>query len=392
MPTYALGGFTTLSQKFLSSRIASQSYAKSALLYALAGYSGTNDLLSIGRPSEALAFSGASITKARQQELTGRLSYAPRIQGYKVANTKVTGANDTMPSVNSPTTNSNSQAIQYAANFNYMWIMQSAIEVRQIDLDFASQGGDGDGLKTGAVVEAATQVAMQDHVDQLASRLLYGSPTNQFAIPCDDLQGVITAGTALNTYGSVDRSNLPTGDPWNPINVSTAKPLDIYQLIQDMNITQKMNVYGRGVNLILCGGANYIVFKNQILARSKDAGYLGGTSDGLPEMAKMGVKKEVMLADNTWVMHEPFLDTCYGLQYGTTTPLYTAQPSYIIGLNLDLWSIGFQKSYKMQVTPYVELFDKARNAPLVNQSFIRTAAMIACDRPSLGVALYTNVS
>ncbi len=392
---YAIEGFSSLSQKYLSQRIASQGYAKSALLYALAGFSGGSDLLSIGRPNDGVLFSGeGDITLAQKQDLTGKLSYAPRIQGFKTSNTQVTGANSTMPTVQNPSTQSHSQAAQYMANFNFCMYLDTPIRVRQIDLDLAAERDtNGEGLTTGAVIENATKVAMEEHIDQIGSRLLYGAPSNQFIIPNDDIQGVIPAGTSTNVYGQVDRNSLSSGDPWLPINVSTAKAMDIYQLVQDVNITQKMGVYGGGANLCLLGGANYIIAKNQILARSKDAGIVQSKAGmGLPSMAKMGVEREVLRADNCYVMHEPFLDVCYGTQYHSSSALYTARPTYAIFLNLKLWKYAHNRSYNAKVTPYVDLFDKAEGAPNVKQAFIRTAAVLACDRPSVGVALYTGIA
>lgn len=394
MPSYAISGFATLSQKFLGKNVASQSYAKSALMYFLAGYNPAGDLLSIGRPDESTIFAGVPLSAADLSTLVDKASYNPRIQGFKTNNTQVVGARSSNPAVANPTTASQGQALQNTAQFYWMMYMKTPIEVWQFDMDMAIQGkeGDGLGLAVGSVVEGASRIGMEEHVDQLAARLLYGSPSSQFVQPNDDLQGIITAGTANNLYGQVDRSGLDADDPWNAVTVSSAFPRDIYKIVQDINIKQKFSVYGGGVNLILAGGDNYITFKNQILARQKDAGIVTTPAGmGLPTMAKMGVEREVLRADNVYVMHEPFLDTCYANQAGTTTPLYTAQPGYVVCLNTRLIKLLFHPKYKMKVSPFVDLSDKARSAPMTTQSFITTAAILACDRPRVGVGLYTNL-
>lgn len=395
MPTYAVGGLTTLSQARLTSTIASQGYAKSALLYMLAGANkSAASPLEIGRPNEGAILSGADIGSAEKLSLRNMTSYDPRIQGFKTSNTVVSGARSNMPAVANPTTASQGQAVQYAAKFNWMAYMQTPLELWKIDTDMALSSGGGDegrGLAVGKLVEDATRVGTEEHLDQIASRMLYGTPTNQAVLPNDDLQGVILAGTANNTYGNVDRSALSADDPWQGVSISTAKPLDIYQLNLDANVTQKMGVFGGGINCWLCGGDYYKVFKQQVLARSKDAGIVGGGA-GLPTMAKYGVEREVLRVDNAYLMHEPFLDQCYGTQAGTNTPLYTAQPNTLIGLNLKLWKMIFHPSYNMKIGTWKDISDTAVSNPNALINFIQTMAILSCDRPRLGVITYTNLS
>ena len=79
-------------------------------------------------------------------------------------------------------------------------------------------------------------------------------------------------------------------------------------------------------------------------------------------------------------------------QAGTSTPLYTAQPGYVIGLNLKLWKLLFKPKYNMKVTPWEDISNKSVGAPKANIAFIETCAILACDRPRVGVGLLTNLT
>ncbi len=393
---YAVAGFQTLSQRFLTSTIASQLYYRSAILYLLAGMSGqlgNGDALRIGRPDEGIVLSGAPVSQAEKMTLPNNSSYAPRIQAFKTNNTQVIGARANMPTVASPTTLSQGQAPQAAADFNWMMYLSTPLEIWQFDLDMALQSDskDGSGLAVGTLITQATAVGMNEHIDQLSARLLYGSPTNQFVQPWDDLQGVITAGTGSNVYGKVNRATLGSTDPWQPVYNTTFATMDIYAIIQDMNYTQGMAGYAGGVDVVLLGKDHYVIAKNQVLARDKTCVMV----QGFPEMAKMGCVREVLRVDNVYVMWEPFLDTttmASVCQAGTTTPLYTARPTYVIGLNMKQWKLMFKPNYNMKVQPFKDISNLSLAAPKASISFIETCAILSCDRPAAGVALYTGIA
>ena len=392
MATYALGGFNTLAQKALTRTIASQGYARSAFGYFMCGAGQpAADLLSIGRPNEGSVWAGVPLSLAQKTELANRLSYAPRIQGFKSSNTVVVPARGNMPIVNSPATLSTGQAVQNAANFNWTSYITTPIRIDQIDLDTALSGDKTDaamGLAVGALIEDSTQVATNEHLDQLYSRFLYGSPTSQFVIPTDDIQGLqISAGTT-NMYGCVDRSQLVAGDPWLGNTLATNVPNDIYAIVNDANYTQKLATFSSGNLLVLAGSANYIRYKNQILNKTKDAGIVQSKDGmGLPSMAKMGVEREVLRADNAFVMYEPFLDVCYGTDTSGNA-LYTATPGDVYVINPKVWKIMFQPKYNMHLRPFVDISDKSLAAPKTTISFIESRVILSCDRPAVGVVRY----
>lgn len=400
-PVYPVAGLSSIAQKKLTNTIASQGYARSGFGYAITGLTrgDVSNPLSIGRPGEGAIFSGGDLSMAEKKTLLGRESYNPRIQAFFATNTAVVGPNGTMPQVANATTQASSQAMQAAADFKWFSQLITPIYLRQYDLDMAvskSLGNDEAlGLAVGLLIEMATEVATNDHLDNLWSRVIYGNPSSQFVAPADDLQGVLTAG-GLNgsVYGGVDRTPLGDRDGWNVVQTSTAFPLDIYKLALDVNYgTPKFNVYGSGKKIIFCGATNYQIFRNQILARDKDTGILRSKEgSGLPEMAKIGVEKEVLIADDCYVIYEPFLDTCYGCTPGTVTPLYTARPTYIVVANMKLWTMMFHPMYNMKIGEFKDISNLSLGAPRAQISFIQTMAILACDRPRLGVTVYSNVS
>jgi hypothetical protein len=404
--TYALEGLSALCQAKIDRSIASQPYARSMILGLIEGYSGGGgDEVKIGRPGVTQVIAGEPIEEAEKISMQGMAAWAPRIQKFKTNNTAVTGSRGNMRSVNNPTQYSTGQVGQAAAYFPWMAYLQTPFQVDHWDLDMALQRAEGkgdmlSGMELSTVTDEAVEAAMQEHLDQLASRLLYGSPSDQAENPSDDLQGVITGLTDLNRYGNIDRSLLPVGHPWRPQQITTAKPKDIYQLILDANITQKANIYGGGINAVLCGGDNYKLFKQQILSRG-GAVVQPGTKTGMEKMvakyASLGVQSEVLCVDGkTYVVHEPFLDTCYATypddgQGGTAgNPIYTAKPNNVLCLNLKYWRYITHPKYNMTVKPLEDISNKSTRAPRTNIGFIETVGIFGCRRPNL-LVMYTNL-
>src|SRR2546423_1424319 len=101
---FAVEGFATIAQNYISRGIASNFYPKLIFLTALgAATLGNNnkDVLEIGRASgEILA--GKMISPAERLTLGTVNGYQPRIQGFETNNSKWMGARDTMPTVANP--------------------------------------------------------------------------------------------------------------------------------------------------------------------------------------------------------------------------------------------------------------------------------------------------
>jgi hypothetical protein len=399
-PVYPVQGLPSIAQKKLTSTIAGQGYQKSAWGYAITGSTkgDTSNPLSLGRPGEGAVFSGLPVTDARKATLLGRESYNPRIQQFVTNNTQVVGPNGSMPTVANTSTQSHSQVAQAAADFKWFSKLVTPIYMRKYDLDMAVSRSMGNnealGMAVGDLIEKGVETATNEHLDNLFSRLIYGNPVSQFTAPADDLQGLLLAGNALGStlYGAVDRSQLTTRDGWYAYNVNTNIGLDIYKIVQDLNVKRKFKAYGSGKKIILCGGDNYTVFRNQVLARSERPFLETKDGMGLPQMAKMGVEREVLVVDDCYVMWEPFLDTVPACTAGTTTPLYTAQPTYVIAVNLELWTLMFHPLYNIRLTELKDISNLSVGAPDAEIGFIKSMCIQACDRPLVGVASYTALA
>src|SRR4051812_34698869 len=115
---FAVEGFATVAQNYISKGIASNFYAKAPLLAILGALTlGNNNKqsLEIGRVGVGEIVSGAMVSPAEKKRLGTVNAYLPRIQAFKTNNTKSMGVRDTMPVVANASTASHGQAMQAAA-------------------------------------------------------------------------------------------------------------------------------------------------------------------------------------------------------------------------------------------------------------------------------------
>ena len=387
MAVYPYKGFASFVARRINKTVTPQHYARSAFLSFMIGVTGSaGGDLEIGRPNEGLYLTGASIDAAEKENVRGKYEFLEPIQDFKTSNTQVTGPMGTMPSVANATTGSQDVALQNAATFRWCVNIDTPLLIWNTTLHMAMNNADSDGgIAAGTIVARATQIAIEEHYDNVNSRTIYGAPSNQNAQTWNDIGGVISALTSNNVYGMIDRSGLPTGHPWLP-QYSASLAGDITYLIDYANVTKGINVFGSGITLVLAGGTNYLAFKNQALARDRGGSIVSDWGkEGLPNMAKYGMLKEVVKVNGAYVTHEPFLDTCYGTTAGTTTALYTAQPGYVLILNLKNWRFITHPNFSMKPTGLVDLSDKSEAAKDASQAFIRTWAVCECLRPDLNM-------
>ncbi len=380
MPTFPYQNVASFLNKRISKTITPQKYFRSAMLYFLWGMTGNGDLLDIDRPNESIYIAGSDIDPIERERTAGTYEFTVRIQSFKTSATQVTGVYGTMPTTANPTTSTPDLALMNSAMFRWTANIDTPVQVWNTYLQTAQNASDG-GISAGVLLADANKVAMQEHIDNLNSRCIYGAPSNQDAYYWDDIAGVISACTPTNTYGNVNRAALPAASPWIPQYAATA-PLDVTRLVDYCNTTLGMNQFGDGITLILAGNANYLALKNQALSRDK-GGYMieNAGKAGLPGLAKIGITREIVCCNGAYIMSEPFLDTCYGTQYQSTTPLYTAQPNYVIALNMRTWKFFTHPSYSMTATDMVDLSKYTAAANNWSQAFIKTWACLQCVRP-----------
>lgn len=394
----AVEGSNVYCERWNSKTIAPQVYARSALGYLLfnehLNKGGNGDDLVIGRPGEMKFLSGSDLNEAQKMTLRGSGWYTPLIQGYRTYNTIMTGARSNLPSMQNPTVLSSGQVGQFAAKFPWCGYLTTPLQFWEWDMDLANESMEGysdvqAGLAMQGILDNGMRTAFQEHLDQLYSRVLYGAPSDGSQLPNDDVPGVFTSLLSTNTYGNINRTNLPTDNPWVGKTIATAKPLDIDALVMDANITQGLSVYGAGVNAILCGGNYYQIFRQQVLQRTKGAG--GSVMEGgLPKMGALGVEREVLRVNNAYVMYEPFLDTCYGKDTSGNA-LYTAAPTKVLMLNLKLFKLIMHPKYNMKITPPQDISNTAIANPRARIGRIDSMLIMSNDQPNAH-ACYTNLS
>lgn len=396
MPVGFVHGYAaTYTNKRINKGIASQKYARSALLKVLAGVTaGGAEHMEIGRPNEGLYLTGAEIDQAEKESVRGHFEFTQPVQQFKTSNTQVTGMMGTMPTIPNPTTSTQDVALMADAAWRWCVNIDTPIQIWNSTLNMAmAKASEDGGIATGTMLSRATQIGVEEHYDNINCRLIYGSPTNQDAQTWNDLSGVISAvGSTTNRYAMVNRAVLPSDSPWIPQYVSTSFPNDAARIIDYANLNLGVNVFGGGITLLLGGAANYERWKWQIINRDKSGHMVtDGKADGLPGLSATGQTGEIIRTGNAFIALEPFLDKCWANAAGTTTPLYTAQPGYALCLNLKFWKFMTHPDHSMKVEPFVDLHNKTTQAVDLTQSFIRTWAICQCMRPDVNALFSTLV-
>lgn len=365
--TFAIGGFKAIAQNAISRGIASNFYPRCIFLSALGAFTLSRNPktpLSIGRPDAGAIFSGKAISPAESMTLANFNSWQPRIQGFETSNSKWMGARDTNPTVANPTTNSHGQAMQNTALFNRAQL-KTPILIWHADKERAmSEGTDKlRGLAMSQLIDEATEVAYQEHVKELNSKIWTGNPTNQAVDPWDQPLGINQALSATNVYGNVNRTNLTAGSPWLAQVDSTLTASDIEKIVDDANVTKGIADQGEQIELWTTTKALYLQFKAQIIAKGGGAQHV--LPSGIPNMAQMGVKTEVLQKDNGYIM-------------------YDAQVSAnnVLGFVMKPWRLALAPGKNLAVSKFVDLSDKAEGAKDADQAFVTTQLLLSCDNPS----------
>lgn len=372
---FAIEGFKAIGQNAISRGIASNFYPRLLFLSALAAFTLSRNPktpLTIGRPDVGAIFSGKGISPAEQMTLANFNSYQPRIQGFETSNSKWMGARDTRPTVANATTNSHGQAMQNTALFNRAQL-ETPILIWHVDKDRAAKEGTDKlrGLVMSQLIDEATEVAYQEHVKELNAKIWNGNPTNQGVDPWDQPLGIFQALSATNVYGNVNRTGLSAGSPWLAQVDSTITAVDIEKLIDDMNVTKGLADQGSPVDLVITTKALYLSFKAQILAKGGGAQHV--LANGIPGMAQIGVKQEVLQKDNAYIMYDA-----------------SVSANNVLGFVMKPWRLALAPGRNLSVSKFVDLSDKAEGAKKADQAFITTELIFSCDNPSIQ-AKYTAI-
>lgn len=383
MLDYVREGFRAFAQDMALPYICSNFFGRLPLLYFMAMRSGQNSktLMRLGRPGMQPILSGAKLSKAKMETYSG-LSCRVSIHTATTDNTKEMGFRDTRPTVTAGT----GQDMNYGeAEFRRSRLI-TPIKISHASLRVAldtGQGGADRAVKN--VVRNAVDEALGVHSSALATRAWFGgviNPTdsvdytfNQNKTPWARHLGVLSAMNTDNVYGRVNRANISSTAAWRGKRVTTAMAPDIFEIIDEMNIGQSCadsGVGDGGVSLILCTKTQFRKYKRQ----SRKEGYnVKYWSDGVPEMAELGFRREVLLIDNTYVTYDPLCPA-----------------GYAAGFNLGTWVFAADKNDNFNVTDFESMCDNGQSGgEEADQAFVITESGLICHSPYAN-CLMTNVT
>jgi hypothetical protein len=239
-------------------------------------------------------------------------------------------------------------------------------------MNLAMGSGNGDARSANRavlnLVRNATDEAMGVHATFQATRMWFGgsiNPTdsvdytfNQDVFPWTRYLGILSAMNTDNTYGRVPRSALPSGAAWKGKRITSPFACDIFELIDEMNIAQgcaDSGIGDGGITLLLCTKKQFRKYKRQ--ARKEGMKYW---PEGVPEMAELGFKREVILVDNTYVTYDPLCPA-----------------GYAAGFNLGTWAFAADKKDNFRVTEFKSMADNGQSAgEEADQAFVITEASL----------------
>ncbi len=342
---YVREGFRAFSQDLILPYICSNAFGRLPLLYFLAMRSGqtTKDSMTLGRPGMATILSGVPLSKARQEKVRGSVVKVD-IHTATSDDTKEMGIGDTRPVV---TTSQDQNFGQ--AEFRKSRLI-TPIKVRHAAIKEAMQEKNAN-RSVQNVVRKATEEALGVHQSAQATRLWFGgviNPTdsvdytfNQNEAKWKRYLGIVAQINTDNVCGRVNRANLPSGAAWKGKRVTTAFAPDIFELIDEANIGQSCadsGVGDGGVTLVLCTKLQFRKYKRQ--ARAQGQKYW---ADGVPEMAQLGFKREVIQVDNCYVTYDPLCPA-----------------GYAAALNLGTWTFATDED-NARVTEFASMCDNGQS-------------------------------
>lgn len=371
---FAVEKFASIAQNYIPSSVASNYYNRIPFVTMLGAFGIGNqnkDVLELGRPgNKGLIIGGRQFSPAERLELGTVNSYRPRVQGFTTSNSKHMAAYDTMPDVSNPTTAAHSMATQFAALFYWTELVTPILIQHEDKIRAGNQSTKrGQGISMGKIIEEATEVAMQEHLSAINTDIWSGNPSNQATDPWDAACGLAQVLSATNTYGNINRTT-ESNTNWRAKVNTTQKAVDIVEIMEKALYTDfALNIIGPSDGkLILTNPTLYTTFRRQISAA-------GGVvlQNGMPEMAQMGVRMEVLQKDNCYIAFDP---TCPANQVLVLTP--------------RTFRLALHPERSMLVTPFKDQTEYGTAPQDVDKSYIRTRFMFSCDNPGLN-GIFTAV-
>lgn len=294
----------TLAKEKYRGRLLTQMYLREPMLGILfAEKANKGDL----RPNSFGLVGGGNLPMAERERLLG--GYQDNI--FWQTGTGATdqtanlSATDTMPSMTSPSTNS--QAF-LAKSAYFKWTKKvTQILVWNVTTELAA----GEFAIANAKMRA-NEIGMQNHFDAIADEIYVGTPTSQTADVWSAQPGINDVCDDDNTYGGVDRSDAANiGWRGKRYTTSTASSVNLKNTLEIQLIGSYANSpldVSTGFDTVIWNRTSYLNVRQQ-------AEVLGQvhTVSSLPKFAEVGMKMEGFIKDDTINTYSPRLKDWAGL-------------------------------------------------------------------------------
>ncbi len=388
----AYAGYQVFLQKKSGKRLRNRIWNVMPTLYLLAGLTGNKSAeTGLGAPdtSTSVIVSGTSTPSTTKEKMFAEVGYRPTIQyaSNSSADGKTMGQYSSVPvRSNGATNNPASYFIQPEFRFHER---ADAYEVPndQIETIVANSTGGWPAQATtavGNIMDAEVKTVEANHL-KYWNQLLWGTtgngyPSDQTASKWDSLHSLaysIGPDTQVTSnpyrqgnYGGLDRS-LTANAFWRGKGTDAYGNVVFRDLIRDLNYssTYGFAAVGAGCDIIACAGN---LFQKALNEADGKTGVV--MHSGLPKMAEMGFKKDIVCFDNqTYVVYDP-----------------EAPSGHMACLNSATWTFAVhpQKNFKVS-TPKDQT--EIKGGDDVTCGTLRTKMLWCCEEPAVN-AYFTGAT
>ena len=299
---------------------------------------------------------------------------------------KTLGQNDTNPSmgVGSQTNDRTS------ASFRWTGPIKAAVRVPKQILRTSI-----DKFKIADATTESTDQATEALTNVLNKQLWRGVPTDQSANTWDSLLGILPAMNTTGTYGNIARSAGTAY--WNGNRVTTAVAASL-RLIDQANggtgvcsaIGKPLNSFGPGADLWIVSNAVFDALKQEALARGQ-----GITVGDMPELAKVGVKYEVIKYGQATIIADPTLTGDWSaadsqLNVASVDSGVTDATKVMVGLTTSDWVFSVNPTENFRLTQFDDPESRGGSDDAITAT-INAMPRLYCKKPGRQI-LFTNVS
>lgn len=378
----AYAGYQVFLQKKSGKRLRNRLFNIMPTLYLLTGLTGKkSQAFGLGAPdtSTNVLISGTKTASPNKEKMFAEVGYRPTIQytSAAAADGKTIGQYSSMPT---RTDGANNNPANYFIQPEFRWHERAEpweVPNDQIETIVANSTGGWPAQATqaiGNIMDAEIRTVEAVHL-KYWNQLLWGTtgvgyPSDQTANKWDALHSLQYSLKDDNNYGGLDRS-LTANTFWRGKYSTSAKTVVFRDLIRELNYSSTYNfaAVGAGVDIIACDGN---LFQKALSEADGKFGVI--LHNGLPNMAEIGFKGDVVCFDNkTYVVWDP-----------------ECPSGHMACLNSATWTFAIHPSKNFRIsTPFDN--SELKGGDDVTSGTIRTKALWACEEPQVN-AYFTNAS